>query len=53
MKDYSKAREMADRIRDMVMETGIHAARVTDTEPPVVEVYGITKDVLKITVDVE
>ena len=53
MKDYTQANKLAEEICDSIVANGINAARVTDTEPPVIEVYGITDEVLKITVDVE
>jgi hypothetical protein len=52
-KDYTRAEAMAEEILSMVIKDGIHAARITRTKPPVVEVYGITDEVIKITVDVE
>lgn len=53
MKDFTIAKKIAQDIYDNIIASGAHAARVTDSEPPVIEVYGITDEVYIITVDVK
>lgn len=55
MKDYTRADKIAEDIYQMIIDKGSCAARIL-TEPdqsPVIEVFGITHEVIKITVDVE
>lgn len=50
--DYRAAKKMANVIHRGISVKTPNAVRVIDTEPPVVEVCGITDEILKITVDV-
>lgn len=53
MKDYARAKVMAKDVFNYLVGRGANATRLVDTEPPVIEVYGITDEVLEITVDVK
>lgn len=52
MKDYTRAKKVAHGILKHILEQNVNAARLMDGVPPVVEVYGVTDEVLEITVDV-
>jgi len=53
MKDYTLVKRMAEEICDYFVAKDVYAGRVTDTEPPVVELYGIDEEIIRITVDTE
>jgi len=53
MKDYTLVKQMAEEICDYFVAKDVYAGRVTDTEPPVVELYGIDEEIIRITVDTE
>lgn len=54
MKNYTRVKAVAEEIFTFMACKGVNAVSYPeDTEPPVIKVYGITDEILEITVDVK